>query len=83
MFSLLSLTVRYGGSTRRSNARSKPRNGTREGAGCASARTPFIDVHVCTRVSVECPGDLCVCVCATCTSKLSTLFRDASFMSDN
>lgn len=44
--SLLSLTVRYGGSTRRSNVCSKPRNGTREGVSCASAGIPFIDRHV-------------------------------------
>lgn len=42
--------VRYGGSTRRSNVRSKPRNGTREGTSCASAGIPFVDVRVCARV---------------------------------
>lgn len=40
VFSLLSFTVRYGGSTRRSSVRSKARNGTREGTRCASAGIP-------------------------------------------
>lgn len=83
VFSSLSLTVRYGGSTRRSNARSKPRNGTREGAGCASAAIPFIDVHVCASVSVGCPGDSRVYVMYMYDVVIAALFHDASPVSDN